>query len=115
MRYFDKLTNFFASAYTNSSKHNSSFLSYLRIFFERNNKFKSTFARLGNTFRNSKWTDLKVQNIKTPLIANWFSWAFIMFIVSVLIFGFFGKIYLSKTLIQIPFLTDIFDGIFFLW
>jgi hypothetical protein len=32
--------------------------------FERNSKNNSTYATLGNVFRNSKWSDLKVQNIK---------------------------------------------------
>lgn len=115
MRYFDKLTNFFASAYTNSPKHNSNFLSYLRIFFERNNKYKSTFARLGNVFRNSKWSDLKIQNIKTPLISNWLSWALGLFLVSVLLLSFFGKSTASQTFINIPFLTDSFDVVFYVW
>ena len=115
LRYFDKLTNFFATAYTNSPKYNSSFLSHLRVFFERNNKFKSTFASLGNTFRNSKWTDLKVQNIKTPLISNWFSWALCLFFASLLLLSFFGNSYLNSFFINVPFITDALDGVFYIW
>lgn len=115
MRYFDKLTNFFASTYINSPKHNSNFLSYLRIFFERNNKYKSTFAKLGNVFRNSKWSDLKIQNIKTPLISNWFSWALLLFTLSLIIFSFFGKSTISYFYLNVPFLSDISNIIFYAW
>jgi hypothetical protein len=37
---------------------------------------RTTFASLGNTFRNSKWSDLKVQNIKPTFIVNYLTWAF---------------------------------------
>ena len=115
MRYFDKLTNFFTSNYMNSPKHNSNFLSYLRIFFERNNKYKSTFAKLGNVFRNSKWADLKTQNIKTPLISNWFSWALTLFILTLLIFSFFGKSTASQFFLNVPFLSDGCNIVFYAW
>ena len=39
-------------------------LSATRIFFERTTKFTQTVSSLGNVYRNSKWTDLSVQNIK---------------------------------------------------
>lgn len=99
----------------NSPKHNSNFLSYLRIFFERNNKYKSTFAKLGNVFRNSKWSDLKIQNIKTPLISNWFSWALLLFTLSLITFSFFGKSTPNYFYLNVPFLSDIFNIIFYAW
>jgi hypothetical protein len=115
LRYFDKLTNFFASTYVNSPKHNSNFLSYLRIFFERNNKYKSTFAKLGNVFRNSKWSDLKVQNIKTPLISNWLSWFITVFLLILLISSFFGNSTASQIFVNVPFITDGLDAVFYIW
>jgi hypothetical protein len=38
--------------------------SFLKIFFERNNKTDSTVASFGNVFKNSKWTNLQTQNVK---------------------------------------------------
>lgn len=64
MSFLDKITNYFLSAYSNSSKYRSSTIALLRIWFERNNKFKSIVSSFGTVFRNSKWSDLKVSNIK---------------------------------------------------
>ena len=72
MNYFDRLTNFFLNKYQNNLKYRHSLLSYLKLFFERNTKDNSTFSTLGNVFRNSKWTDLKVQNIKTTFIRQFY-------------------------------------------
>ena len=97
MRFKERLTNFFASAYTNNSKYNSSYLVNLRLLFERNNKLKSTFDKLGNTFRNSKWNDFKVQNIKTSLIKSWFTSFLLVFLSLLLVFSFFGYTNSTKT------------------
>ena len=43
-------------------------ISTTRIFFERTTKQHQTVANLGNVYRNSKWSDLKVQNIKTNFV-----------------------------------------------
>lgn len=40
--------------------------------FERNTKNNSTYASLGNVFRNSKWTDLKIQNIKLSFVKQFY-------------------------------------------
>ena len=72
MNYFDRLTNFFLNRYQNNLKYRHSLLSYLKLFFERNTKDNSTFASLGNVFRNSKWTDLKIQNVKTTFVKQFY-------------------------------------------
>ena len=72
MNYFDKITNYFLNRYQNNLKYRHNFLSYLKIIFERNTKNNSTYAALGNVFRNSKWTDLKVQNIKNSFVRQFY-------------------------------------------
>jgi len=52
------------SNYMNNSKVKNYPTSLMKIFFERNNKNVDTFSNLGNVFRNSKWSDLQVQNVK---------------------------------------------------
>ena len=64
MFYINRLFKYFLSEYSNNSKFNYSLYGYLRIFFERNNKFNFSFLKLGNIFKNTKWTDFKIQNIK---------------------------------------------------
>jgi len=54
----------------NDFKFKHSVLALLKIFFERGNKLKSSIASMGNVFRNSKWADLSVQNIKVSFIKS---------------------------------------------
>ena len=72
MNYFDKVTNYFLNKYQSNLKYRHNFLSYLKIIFERNTKNNSTYANLGNVFRNSKWTDLKIQNIKISFVKQFY-------------------------------------------
>lgn len=64
MRYFNKLFLFFYTKYYNNLKYNHKLLFFLKIFFERITKTNASFTVLGNTYRNSKWTNLAIQNIK---------------------------------------------------
>ena len=114
MRFHEKLTNFFASAYSNNSKYNSSYLIYLRILFERNSKFKATFDKLGNVFRNSKWNDLKVQNIKVSLINSWFFSALSFSLFILFAFSFFGYTNNQQTFFLPAFVSEIWGLIFFI-
>lgn len=114
MRFHEKLTNFFASAYSNNSKYNSSYLVYLRILFERNSKFKATFDKLGNVFRNSKWNDLKVQNIKVSLINSWFFSALSFFLFILFLFSFFGYTNNQQTFFLPAFVSELWGLIFFI-
>lgn len=56
--------SFFLSRFYDSIKFNQSFAFRLKIYFERSTKYRQTIDTLGNVYRNSKWTDLKIQNIK---------------------------------------------------
>lgn len=114
MRFKERLTNFFASVYTNNSKYNSSYLVNLRLLFERNNKLKSTFDKLGNTFRNSKWNDFKVQNVKISLIKSWFVSFVLIFISLLVVFSFFGYTNSTKTFFLPAFASELCGAFFFL-
>ena len=115
MRYFDKLLNFFSSSYSNNTRFHHSTLGYLKIFFERNNKLKSTFTSLGNVFRNSKWSDLKIQNIKTSFIKSWSSYFLFILLIPCFALSLFG-VYAGNTVTaQIPFLGDIYEIVCFSW
>ena len=68
---------FFNLKYINS-KHQK-----LKLFFERNNKIEDFKLTLGNTYRNSKWTNYSVQNIKSNFI-NLFIYILILLLMLVL-------------------------------
>ena len=70
IRYLDKVFNYFLSPYLNSNNIRNYNSTLLKLFFERNNKYNNVFSSLGNVFRNSKWSDLQVQNIKTSMVNN---------------------------------------------
>lgn len=115
MRYFDRLLNFFTSNYLNNTRFHHSTLGYLKIFFERNNKLKSTFSSLGNVFRNSKWSDLKVQNIKTSFIKSWSNYFVTLFTLSFILLPFFGTYYGNTLTYYVPFLGEIYELLSFVW
>lgn len=64
MSSLNKIICFFSTKYYNNLKYNNRMLSATRIFFERTTKFTQTVSSLGNVYRNSKWSDLNVQNVK---------------------------------------------------
>jgi len=80
MKYINLLFNFFKSTYLNDSRYNSSILTTLRVLFERETKYRSTPAVFGNVFRNSKWSDLKIQNVKTTSIRHWLYYLLFVFL-----------------------------------
>jgi len=79
--YINRLFKYLLSEYSNNNKFNYSLYGYLRIFFERNNKFNFSFLKLGNIFKNTKWTDFKIQNIKNLFLR----FSFVMLIGSIFI------------------------------
>lgn len=82
MKTVNKLINFFTSTYYDNIKYKHATASLLKIFFERANKTTQTVSNLGNVYRNSKWSDLKIQNIKTTHV-----WSFIKtFMLFILLF-----------------------------
>ena len=115
MRYIDKLCNFFLSYYSNNSKFHHSKLGNLRVLFERNTKLKATFSSLGNVFRNSKWSDLKIQNIKPSFTRSWSSTAGVLALLFFLTSSFFGFSTSVSILHQLPFFTEIYELIAYTW
>jgi hypothetical protein len=90
LRYFNKLFTFFYTKYYNNLKYNHKLLFFLKIFFERNNKFNANFTILGNTYRNSKWSNLSISNIKISHINN-LTWYFYLVIFSLILIFFFNR------------------------
>jgi hypothetical protein len=115
MKYVDRLLNYFTSSYLNNTRFHHSTLGHLKIFFERNNKIKSTFNSLGNVFRNSKWSDLKVQNIKTSLIKSWTVYFASLIIILILFTSFLGTYYGNALCGYFPFLGEIYETLSFAW
>jgi hypothetical protein len=64
MNTLNKMIYFLSSKYYTNIKYNNYLLQSLRLMFERLTKNVVLTNSLGNVYRNSKWTDLKVQNIK---------------------------------------------------
>jgi hypothetical protein len=81
------MINFFTTQYYDNIKYNNYTASLLKIFFERANKVTSNISTLGNVYRNSKWSDLKIQNIKVLHIRS-FVFTLLSFL-SLTIFVFF--------------------------
>lgn len=115
MKYFDRIFNFFSTAYTNNSRFHHSTFGPLRIFFERNNKLKASVSNLGTVFRNSKWSDFKTQNIKISLIRSWFVKTLILALALFVILGFLGSYRLLEGFSNIPVLGEAFDVINTQW
>ena len=70
MFFFIKAFLSFISTYLNSWNFKNKLSSFLRLLFERNNKFSQSITNLGNVFRSSKWSDLKIVNISQSLTSN---------------------------------------------
>ena len=80
MKSFQKLVYFFSSKYYNNLKFSNRMLSTTRIFFERTTKNSHSLQALGNVYRNSKWSDLHVFNVKESSI-NQFKSVFYLILV----------------------------------
>lgn len=74
--------SYFISRFYDSIKFNHSFAAKAKLYFERSTKYRQTIDVLGNVYRNSKWTDLKIQNIKSTHLTKFIRINFII------IFGF---------------------------
>ena len=64
MRKITKLINFFISDYYSNPKYKHSIYSFLKFFYERSNKTMGLYSSVSNIFKNSKWTNYRIQNIK---------------------------------------------------
>jgi hypothetical protein len=109
----NKIINFFSTHYYDNIKYNNYTATLLKIFFERANKVTSNISTLGNVYRNSKWSDLKIQNIKTLHLRSFIS--LLLFIALAVFLAIFllrldGSVY-STTLVYVSwfwsYITDL--------
>lgn len=115
MKSISKLIYFFSNKYYNNLKFNNKLVSTTRIFFERTTKTSHSLQALGNVYRNSKWTDLNIFNIKESSLAqfkNIFTIVVILLLLLVLSLRF--DLQWSNTVLYsiIEFLTYLKDLIF---
>jgi len=92
----DKLINFFTTKFSENTKYSNTLNSTLRFFFERLTNINDSFSSLGNVYKNSKWTDLKIDNIKPSFNIQFFK-NFLRFLVSFTII-FFTIIFFMRVL-----------------
>lgn len=88
MRKISRLISYFTSNYTNSNKFNHSLYHFLKIFYERSTKSYKNYSILGNTFKNSKWTNYKIQNIKMSFVNSFSKILFILLILFIVFFNY---------------------------
>lgn len=86
MRNLENLINFFSTKFYNNLKYSNSFIFLTRIFFERTTKYTTTVSNLGNVYRNSKWTDLRVLNIKGNFLSQFFKNFVIFFLGFIIVY-----------------------------
>ena len=65
LNFVSRLIQFFSSKHYNNLKYNYSTVALTKLIFERTTKTAQSFKALGNVYRNSKWADLNVFNIKS--------------------------------------------------
>lgn len=109
MRKISKLINYFTSTYTNSNKFNHSLYHFLKIFYERSAKSYKNYSSLGNTFKNSKWTNYKIQNIKTSFVNSFSKTLLIVFILLIVFFNYKQNVLLVTDLVYHTFYLLIKD------
>ena len=80
MRSLTKLVNYFTSVYSNSPKFNNSLYHFLKLFYERSAKSYKSYSLLGNVFKNSKWTNYKIQNIKISFLNSFIKISLLSFV-----------------------------------
>ena len=100
--------SFFISKFYDNIKFNHSFAFKTKIFFERSTKYRQTMDNLGNVYRNSKWTDLKIQNIKSSHLLKFLR-------INLIIFLLFISIYAIVFRYNPSFLYSITSEVSFIW
>ena len=117
MHKFKRLFNYYLSAYWNNPRTLSSMYSFLKLFFERNNKVDSTVAAFGNVFRNSKWSNLQVQNIKKLFIKQWLGFFVVILFTVIFLFTYSSTSFYATTLNFFYFkqiLNDVLTNVYYL-
>jgi len=85
MKSYQKLIHFFSSKYYNNLKFSNKMLATTRIFFERTTKTSHSLQALGNVYRNSKWSDLNVFNIKESSLKQFRTMSLLIFLTVLLL------------------------------
>ena len=67
-------------------RYTNNLLGFLKIFFERANKVTYALNVIGNTYKNSKWTNFKTQNIKHLLLKDWVIVFFMLLFFTIVIY-----------------------------
>lgn len=76
--------NYFLSTHLTNPRFRNNLNTFTRFFSESNTKLRTTITGLGNVFRNARWSDFKVQNVKT-LLTNRYALTLVLF-VSLIVF-----------------------------
>jgi len=91
-----KLVNYFITNYSSSSKFRHSIYHYLKIFYEKASKLNSNYSSFGNVYKNSKWSNYKIQNVKTSFIPSFNKLFLFSFLTFVLLFNYKQEFILLK-------------------
>ena len=96
MRPQSKLVNYFITNYASSSKFRHSIYHYLKIFYEKASKLNSNYSSFGNVYKNSKWSNYKIQNVKTSFVPSFNKLFLFSFLTFVLLFNYKQEFTLLK-------------------
>lgn len=81
-----------------------------RLFIERDSKHRRITSNIGNTFRNSKWSNYSLKNTSSGDLQSYFKTLFIGFkLISILVLTYYAIIYLTGTWIFNIFSCWLFD------
>ena len=92
LNFVSRLIQFFSSKHYNNLKYNYSTVALTKLIFEKTTKTAQSFKALGNVYRNSKWSDLNVFNIKPNFnkqFKQYITLALSLFIILLLITNFY--------------------------
>jgi len=98
--------------YSNNAKFNHSIYHFLKIFYERSSKSYKTYSTLGNVFKNSKWTNYKIQNIKLSFVPSFIKIFVILLIIAIIIFNYKLNVFLFLDLFNNLFLILFKDVVY---
>ena len=86
MQFIKRILSYFCPVYLNDWRHSNQIVSTLKLFFDRNNKAFHLISTLGNVFRGSKWSDLRISNAKTSLTTRYRKFLLLTFFLFFLLF-----------------------------
>lgn len=99
MKSIHRLFNYFLTSYSSNSKFRHSLYHYLKIFYERSSKLQNNYSSFGNVYKNSKWSNYKIENIKTSFVTSFSKLLLLSFILLVLLFNYKHELALLRELV----------------